>query len=360
MFQRLMGCAVLIWLLTATAGLGQEELPGVSTGGFAGVSVVNFAGYEGCLQLDNGETRVILGPHCGGRLLSYARHGKEALPLNPAQDGWTWIPGAKTIDPYGGRFDIGPELTLGRHPTLWLGTYEQYAMGPRAARMISLTDPELRLQLHRFFRLAPDGSHLRCTQKIKNLSDTTVRVCHWSRTFALGGGICVVPLNPHSRYPRGYLTYGPGPVMNYRPQPHPNVQVRDGYLEIRGIPPFSKFMVDTEAGWLAYLMPNDLVFVKRFAVYPQRAYAEASAATLSIFYYPGTEEAAKPPDQRGLPIDFCELEPIGPTEFLAPGQSASYSEDWWLLSYPFPREGQEVDLAALAEIVARQAVVREK
>jgi hypothetical protein len=51
---------------------------------------------------------------------------------------------------------------------------------------------------------------------------------------------------------------------------------------------------------------------------------------------------------------MIELEPIGPRERLKPGESASFTEDWWLLSHPFPKQGQRLDLKALAEQVSKQ------
>ena len=86
-------------------------------------------------------------------------------------------------------------------------------------------------------------------------------------------------------------------------------------------------------------MPNDRVFVKRFPTFPDRVYNEAAGLTLSVWY---------PPSK------MIELEPIGPRERLKPGESASFTEDWWLLSHPFPKKGQQLDLKALAEQVDKQ------
>jgi len=327
-------------------------LPVCAASGAPTNELVDCAGYHDCLALANGTTRVVLGPHCGGRVLSYAYQGAEAIPLNPAQDGYTWQPGAKTVDPYGGRLDIGPETRTGRHLDLWLGPWRAQFTRPGEAVMISPVDPNLGLQLIRTFRLDAEGSHLRVTQKIVNRGAKTRRVCHWSRTFAQGNGLALVPLNPNSRFPKGYLTYGPGAVMDYSPKPAEHVRVRDGFLEISGDPPFSKFMLDPEPGRLAYLMRNNLAFIKRWEVYPERAYGEMCAATLSLYYYPFIEDRQKPPAQRPLALDFCELEPIGPMEILAPGQSASFSEDWWLAPFAFPAEGTEVDLQAVREAIA--------
>ena len=92
-------------------------------------------------------------------------------------------------------------------------------------------------------------------------------------------------------------------------------------------------------GWLAYVLPNDTLFVKRFPTYPDRVYNEAAGLTLSVWYPTGPR---------------IELEPIGPRERLKPGESASFTEDWWLMSHPFPKKGHQLDLKALGDQVARQ------
>jgi hypothetical protein len=52
---------------------------------------------------------------------------------------------------------------------------------------------------------------------------------------------------------------------------------------------------------------------------------------------------------------MCELEPIGPAENLSPGQSASFTEAWWLLPYRFPGSGAAVDLKQVSQYVEQHA-----
>jgi hypothetical protein len=81
------------------------------------------------------------------------------------------------------------------------------------------------------------------------------------------------------------------------------------------------------------------LFVKRFPAYPDRVYNEAAGLTVSVWYPVGKQ---------------VELEAIGPRERLKPGESASFTEDWWLLAHPFRKKGERLDLKALAEQVATQ------
>lgn len=111
-------------------------------------------------------------------------------------------------------------------------------------------------------------------------------------------------------------------------------------MEIVGPPARAKLAFDSAAGWFCYLTRNNLMFVKRFPVYPQRVYNEMAGLTISIWYFEDK---------------MCELEPIGPAENLSPGQSASFTEEWWLLPYRFPGSGAAVDLKQVSQHVEQHA-----
>lgn len=305
------------------------------------VREIDFHGYSGCIELDSGQARVVIGPHCGGRVLGYARGGAEAIALDPSQAGWTWRPGGPEIDPWGGRFDLGPEKTLAPHPTLWLGPWSAEVGAAGVVRLASPLDPATGLRVTRELRLAPGSSHLSCTQTVTNGASTPRTFCHWGRTLTPGGGVAVFPASPESRFPRGYVQYDSSRdgLLDFQPR-DPSVRIRDGFFEVFGPLRHPKLCFDSTAGWLAYLLPSGALFVKRWPVFPDRAYAELGAFTLSIWLWQDR---------------FCELEPIGPAERLAPGASASFTEDWWLLPHPFPARRDGLDLGAVAERVAREA-----
>jgi len=166
-----------------------------------GTGYIDYAGYKECVNLQNDDVQVVLGPHCGGRVLAYAWHGENALALDPRQDGWTYGAGTPPMGgPSGRRFDFG---------------------------------------------------------------------------------------------------------------------------------------LDSHAGWFAYVMPNDMMFVKAYPTYPERVYGEMTGLTISLWYM----------------RDFvCELEPIGPREILLPGASASFTETWYLTPYAFPEVRAGVDPAHVAEV----------
>lgn len=299
--------------------------------------VISYHGYTKAVELKAGNARAVLCPEVGGRVIEFSLDGKNALRLDE-QEGSPQAGKQPAVS--AGRFDFGPEMTTRPHPKIWSGEWTAEITGDRSAKLTSQRDENCGVQLVREFELKPVASplqaaHLSCRQTIINVSDQPQEYCHWGRSFALGGGICFIPLQGKSRFPSKYALYEDRGIINVQAKDD-KIRERDGFLEILGAPRKPKLGFDSYAGWLAYVAPGDLLFVKRFATYPERVYNEAAGLTISVWYPPG---------------DRVELEPIGPRERLAPGQSASFTEEWYLTSYPFPNAGEQVELAKLTSVV---------
>ncbi len=293
-------------------------------------------GYDRTVELTSENSRVVLCPEMGGRVLEFSCEGKQALWFDEAERNRQ--PGKAYSS--AGRFDFGPELTTAAHPQIWGGTWSAEITSERAARLTSVRDEASGVQLVRDFELTAESSalggvKLLCTQTICNISDRSQELCHWGRSFSPGGGICLIPLAGTSRFPSKYAMYEDSAIINVRPQDE-QIRERDGFLEILAPPRKPKLGFDSQAGWLAYLMPGNTLFVKRFVIDPERVYNEAAGLTASVWYPAGAR---------------IELEPIGPREKLAPGQIASFTEAWSLFNFPFPKTGEQVDLAAVRKLV---------
>lgn len=295
---------------------------------FQGTRIVSERKYPGCIELSNDSVRVVLEPNLGGRVLAYELNGKNVLYVDDKQDGLIYE--GKNLHPSAGRSDFGPEKIVSAHPVLYLGRWTARITGVREAEMISLEDTVTGVQLIRKFRLAKSGSRLEFTQVIKNISNSAKSYCHWSRTFVKGGGISLAPLNPQSRYPRKYILYGPGNIMNFMPDSEENIRIRDGILEILAPPSQPKIITDTETGWLAYITLDNQLFIKKYPVYPSRIYGEMAASTACVYYKPM----------------YCEIEPIGPMESILPGKEAAFTEYWYLFDCPYPAD-RKADLKGL-------------
>lgn len=298
-----------------------------SSAEFEGARSVPFHGYSQAIELSNGPVKVVLAPESGGRVLEYSLNGKNSLYLSDDEKAWKPGEPAKSS---AGRFDIGPELVIPERKVLWSGDWKGEIVGARHARLTSPDDASTGTRLVRDFVLDVRSSKLLCTQTIHNISTRTTEWCHWSRTFAVGQGICLIPLSSPSRFPNHYVMYEEGALINMRPV-DPKIRVREDFLEILGTPRKPKLGFDSYSGIIAYVSPSDLLFVKKFETYPDRVYNEAAGLTVSVWYPNGP---------------MIELEPIGPRERLAPGESASFTEEWWLSEMKFPKDS-DLDLKAI-------------
>jgi hypothetical protein len=321
----LFSSTVMLWL--SSASLGDEPL----------AKFTPFPGYPKAVEMKLGKAKAVLCPEVGGRVLEFSIDGKNAMWLDEAEKKRE--PG-KPVPVTAGRFDYGPELTVTPHPKAWAGEWTAEIVSQELVRLTSPVE-EAGIRVTREFRFIIHGDSigLSCKQTLLNNSKEVRDVCHWGRSFSPGGGICVIPLGDHpSRFPSKYAMYEDSAIINVRATDE-NIRVRDGFLEILAPPRKPKLGFDTHGGWLAYVLPDDTLFVKRFLTYPDRVYNEAAALTLSVWYPTGPR---------------IELEPIGPRERLKPGHSASFTEEWWLLSHPFPKKGRQLDLKTLAEQVAKE------
>jgi len=299
----------------------------------------SFGRFQNCPVLKNDRTRVVLCPELGGRVLEYSLDGKNSLFVSRADyndgsdssthDRWQH-------DPSAGRFDIGPEQVVPSRKELFLGRWKSQSASALAIELISEPCVAAGVRLTRSFELSPVSSRLVCTQTIHNISDHEVRYCHWSRTLANGSGIVVIPLDDRVRFPKRYVRFDKGTVIQ-KPE-DPEVRIRGKFLEILGPTQSPKLGMDSFVGWLAHQQKSGLLFIKQFPTFPDRMYGDAMAMTIATWAPEGGETV--------------ELEPIGPLESIAVGKSSSFTEIWTLLDRRFPDADMPLDLEAIERDVA--------
>ena len=116
--------------------------------------------------------------------------------------------------------------------------------------------------------------------------------------------------------------------MQYAPEAEENIKVSENNMTILGPTKASKFVFDSDKGWMAYITKDDMLFVKTYDYNKSWEYGEMAAVPLSIWYKDET---------------MAELEPIGPWEWVAAKGETSFSEIWHLLPYKYPTN-KEVDV----------------
>jgi hypothetical protein len=289
------------------------------------VSFVSAYGYDSCIALKNKNIEVVLEPNAGGRVIRYALNGVNVLYEDSTQNGW--ISTAKMLRSKGhlagGRFDIGPSRTKPNTDLFFFGKWKAVITGESSVKLISQTDAATGMYLIREFKLDKTTSKLICRQTIVNSGTKVLSASFWARTFAAGNGICVMPVPEKSRFPNKYIMFMNRDTINMFPSDS-NIIQQDGCLIIKGPPQKPKLEMDISApGWIAYAATTDLLFVKKFRVYNDKRYGDVTAANTSVWY-------------NG--VQMTEIEPIGPLEVIQPGERKSFTEEWFLKSYPFPSD----------------------
>ncbi len=289
---------------------------------FSQVEKISYRGYPGSYRLFNDSIDVILSPESGGRILKYSLNGKNIIYENSSLNGKmlsNYISG--WFDPDGGRFDIGPEgITSTIHDTIWMGNYNAKITGEYSLLITSPIDKQTGLRIKREFILDSASSHLKIHQTMINVSNKQSHYYFWSRTLVPINGKMIVPLKESSSYPLKWGKYYTNPWRFVYNNPTDQlVHANDSLLEYKAsiTSNSGKYGVDSDDGWMAYGF-NELLFVKRFPYSESGNYLEPAGQTI-VFYTNGNS--------------FVEMEPMGPEMVLAPGDSASFDEDWWLLTY---------------------------
>ena len=159
----------------------------------------------------------------------------------------------------------------------------------------------------------------------------------------------MAPINPKSKFPKGYARYVWGKEREEKGKDlltedpsEPRIQVVGDLVTLEAVGEKSlKIGCDSDAGWMAYAC-DGMLFVKRFRYCPDEVYNDALGFSVAVY----------------LTGDMCELEPISPQAVLAPGESYSFDEDWWLFDYPGANR-RPLDFDAIKKFVAKHAVLDE-
>jgi hypothetical protein len=306
-------------------GLGLLPAPGQTNNGLpVGVEVREYTSWPSCVFLNSSEIPVqaVIAPAVGGRLVHYSYNGTNILLENSASLGA--ILGAKNEDLFLGGYQCdagsgGSELP--EHWPLVEGPQRWAADAPFSARVFSGADTRLGLTMEKEFVLAGDTGELGVLQRLRNVSNHSVKYFLADRTICKGGGFVLFPLKQKSRFPAGWtLARDPGgkPLYDASMPASPAVTVQGGILVAETGGDATRLGADSDAEWIAYARGR-LLFVKYFLYAPWGEYT-AGGKSVEIYF-----------DRRAT-----ELNLFSPEISLAPGDSLIFPEKWLLLPLDKP------------------------
>jgi hypothetical protein len=211
----------------------------------------------------------------------------------------------------------------------------------KAIRMTSEKDERSGIQFSRKFKIFDDSTRVRVEATMENI-DTKPR----------GWGVWVVtqfdtsnrhsdghnknywaycPINPDSMYHKGYnVMFGLVGHLSYKPD------YENGMMRVHYDYRVGKIGMDSSAGWIATLDATDgYVFVHRFDYEPGRAYPDNASVE---FWLNGLGELTAWGSQlEKMPEDtpyLMESEVLSPFAWLEPGESYTFSYDWYSAKVP--------------------------
>jgi hypothetical protein len=331
----------ITWLPTMASA---KEAPPAST----------YQGWE-TLRLANPLIELQILPEIGGRIIQFKLGDREFLWVNPQLAGKFPEPNGLNAD--GGWFNIGgdklwPAPQGWDNDQQWPGppdavldgqsygceTLAPGQPGEMAVRLTSRDDPRSGIRFSRVIRIFPGSTRVAFEVTMKNIDTRPRRWGIWSHTQLNGANAdrssfnrllqAWCPINPASRFPMGYQ------VM-FGEQDNPSFQAdkERGLVHVRYQYKVGKIGIDSPAGWSATVNgETGAVFVQRFVFEPDKPYPDESSVE---FWLNGTgrihaynKDIVMPDNTVENPYMF-ESEILSPFAALQPGQSYSWSYDWY-------------------------------
>lgn len=243
------------------------------------------------------------------RIVRFAPQGKSNLF---ADLGLTPVP-----TPYGKFFFRGGHR-LWHAPESMPRTYipdnegAMVAEVPGGVRIEMLAEAWTHLAKSIEIRLNPDRPQVIVQHEIRNGGAWAVEFAPWALTMLRQGGVAIFPQPVGNTDEAGLLSNRQLVLWPYTRINDPRLTLRDDFILVHATPslPPIKFGYFNPHGWMAYWL-DGVLFVKRFDVQTNVSYPDHGCNAESYCN-----------DQ------FIELETLGPSLKLEPGQFISHTETW--------------------------------
>lgn len=307
---------LLLLLVYAPTGCATTSMPSEDeTAGGVQVRRIEHRGFEDCVELTAGATRVVVAPQWAGRLSVLDFGAGNLLKHNASIDGKALAPEVPWM-PWDGNATDLMRASDGRSqwPGLWLHPYEVVETGDHSVTLKSQPSAETGLVMSKRYELIEDGKALRYTVTITRVSgDPAEGWTIWERALMPVQQYALAPLKRGDGFPQGFEGRDGGVV-----DPADRVSAAGGYLVMRkGTREGAGLAIQLARGWLA-AVSSEGVLAMTFPIHPKgadNAYPHFNGATAIPWIGP----------------DVIEMEPVAPQAHLELGESASFTQVWrWL------------------------------
>ncbi len=285
------------------------------------METITYAGYDNCLRLQNNAVELVVSTGFGPRILHYGLHnGPNAFALCPALS--MDLGGGELWKPYGGhRLWAAPEA----FPRSYFpdnGPVRSAQMEGETLHIANAPEDTTGLQKELLITLAPDGAGVRVVHQLTNHNVWPIAVSAWGLSIVANGGRVVLPQEPYVSHDSDLLHARPVVVWKFTEMGDARWRWGTRYITLRqdDLPANrpQKVGVFSTQGWAAHVTPQQ-AFIIHCPVAPEGAEAFPDGGSSFETYTDGP---------------FQEMETLSPLRTLAPGESLSHTEDWFLAPLP--------------------------
>jgi hypothetical protein len=266
-----------------------------------------------CLKLANQDAELVVTTDIGPRIVHYAlAGGANILGGSPGDlnkpDVWQlWAGHRLWIAPEDKVRSYGPDN----------GPVAQRPEGARGVRLMQPVEPTTHVQKELVVTLDERGPGVTIEHRLTNRGTAPTELATWGLTIMAGNGTAILPHEPFIKHEDEFLPARPLVLWHYTDLSDPRWQHGPRFLRLTGDASKNtpqKVGIMNKVGWAAYAK-DGLLFVKRIPFDAKATYTDHGSNT-EVYTEAG----------------FFEVESLGPLVKLAPGQTASHTERWFLFS----------------------------
>jgi hypothetical protein len=279
------------------------------------IKTVKYQNLPNCLEISNGDARLIISTDVGPRILFYGfDEGENILGWHPEAEVNTELGKWK---PYGGhRLWLAPEnMPLSYAPDN--EPVDHFIDGDFSVRLTSPVVPSSKTQKELVVTLAETSTNVTIDHKITYHGDGEIELSAWALTIMRPGGEAVIPNEPFKPYgPETLLPVRTVTTWSYTDFTDPRWRFETDSIRLRvdeNTHSAQKIGVLNKQGWTGYQWEN-LMFVKRFDFVADAVYPDMNS-NIEVYTDGG----------------FVEVETLSPLKKLRRGEAVMHKEQWELL-----------------------------
>ena len=273
---------------------------------------ISYKGWQNCYRVSNGEVELIVTSDVGPRVIRYGFIGGQNLFKEFSEQ--LGKSGEKEFQLRGGdRIWKAPEDPI----ATWAPDNVPVEITQTASGLIARApvEPLTNLQKEIEISMAPSGTAVTVTHRIRSHSLFTLEFSPWALTMMSPGGMAISGFPPRGRHPINLEATNPLVMWAYTDLSDKRLAFTKKYLTLKQDPnnanaqKIGSFNPDT---WAAYLLNGEL-FVKRTRADPARTYPDFGC---SFETFTNNE--------------FLEIETLGSLTKVPPGGVVEQVENWAL------------------------------